>query len=69
MSIGFTNADHGAISVQGNVALGGTLDVSASGSVPAGSYTILSTSGGGVISGTFDTENIPGEFSIQYTAS
>lgn len=68
ISVEFDNADHGGISVKGDVTLSGTLNVNMTGTVPVGTYTILSASSG-TISGTFDTENIPGEFAIQYSST
>ncbi len=68
LDIEFDNADHGAIETTGDISLSGTLNINISGSVPVGTYTILSSTSGS-ISGTFGTLNIPGDFSIEYNSN
>jgi len=67
LKIGFDNNTHGAFVVEDNVNLSGTLDVDVVGSIPSGTYQILSSTSGS-ITGTFDTENIPSNAIVQYTS-
>ncbi len=68
LEVNFNNSDHGDLKVSGNILLSGTLDVNISGMISPGTYPIISTTSG-TISGTFDTENIPTNFSLVYGAS
>lgn len=68
LNIGFDNSTHGALEAQNNVNLSGTLKVNIMGTVAPGSYTILSSTNGSV-NGTFDSENLPGNFAVEYNTS
>jgi hypothetical protein len=66
LEIGFDDAAHGEVIVSGDITLSGSLDATVIGTVPPGTYKILSTTSG-TISGTFDSQNISSDFSLQYS--
>ena len=59
---------HDQLQRTGNVALTGTLNATEIGTVPNGSYTIISLTSG-TISGSFATTNLPANYTLQVNAS
>lgn len=68
LDIGFDNASYGSLVVSSDIVLSGDLNVDVSGILPIGTYPILSSTTGS-ISGTFDAENIPSGFVLEYTSN
>jgi hypothetical protein len=59
---------HDQLQRSGNLVLDGILNVTETGTVPDGTYTIVLLTSG-TISGTFNTVNLPSNYSIVYNAS